>query len=402
MKQDLFKTFLPIKFVVAALLITNSFIASLYLPAIARAILNQAEEQSPVVSEDTRTRLEQIEARRKELHERATMVRKKEQLALLQLSRIENKLSVTKGALTASKRKLEKTQDKITEVQQTISQVKTDESSLTEQAAQRLREIYEGQRLNFIEMLMQIDSLQTLLDKLFYQEKIAVLDRQLLESLRLREAALAQNKDQLGKQKNQLGDLVSTFARKAMAIAKEKFDQQQIANRLKTQRAFYEQAEKQLASESHQLETQIVQMESSQRNHNQHMFMGSGRLSAPLRADITSPFGWRKHPIFGIKRFHTGIDLAGPNHSAIRAADSGNVLYTGWYGGYGKVVIVSHGKGMATLYAHLSKIAAAVGNNIAKGDVIGYEGTTGFSTGPHLHFEVRINGKPNNPVQYLR
>ena len=143
-------------------------------------------------------------------------------------------------------------------------------------------------------------------------------------------------------------------------------------------------------------------METTQRNRNQHLFMGSGSLSAPLKADITSPFGWRKHPIFGIRRFHTGIDLAGPNHSAIRAADSGNVLYTGWYGGYGKVVIVSHGKGMATLYAHLSKIATATGNNIAKGDVIGYEGTTGFSTGPHLHFEVRINGKPNNPVIYLR
>ncbi len=236
---------------------------------------------------------------------------------------------------------------------------------------------------------------------MYFQEKIAILDKKLIDELRTKEAALAQNKDQLGKQKNQLGDLVSSFAQRAIAIAKEKFDQEQIANRLKTQRAFYEQAERQLANESHQLETQIVEME-SKRNRNQHMIMGSGSLSTPLKASITSPFGWRKHPIFGIRRFHTGIDLAGPNHSIIRAADSGSVLYTGWYGGYGKVVIVSHGKGMATLYAHLCRIATESGANIAKGDIIGYEGTTGFSTGPHLHFEVRVNGIPNNPVQYLR
>lgn len=394
-------------------LITIALLCSLQntiSPALAKATISSGSSSNSssisnehgAQSEDNRDRIEKLEERRRELHERASQMRKKEQLALMQLNRIENKLSVTKGALSISKKKLQKTENKITQVQENLSQIKTDEQNLTEQAAQRLREIYEGQRLNFIEMMLQIDSLQTLLDKLFYQEKIAILDRKLLEEMRRKETTLAENKDKLGKQKNELGDLVSSFAKQAMAIAKEKFDQQQIANRLKTQRAFYEQAEKQLASESHQLETQIVQMDSSQRSKNQHLFMGSGALSAPLQASISSPFGWRKHPIFGIKRFHTGIDLAGPNHATVRAADSGNVLYTGWYGGYGKVVIISHGKGMATLYAHLSRTATTIGSNIAKGDIIGYEGTTGFSTGPHLHFEVRIDGKPNNPVQYLR
>src|SRR5262249_55854480 len=155
--------------------------------------------------------------------------------------------------------------------------------------------------------------------------------------------------------------------------------QEQIAEKLRTQRAFYEQAEKQLAEESAQLEHQIVDMCASKDNKNVH---GSGAFNMPIKAPVTSPFGWRRHPIFGVRTFHTGIDLAGPNHSAIAASDGGTVIYTGWYGGYGKVVIINHGNGKATLYAHLSKINVDAGKAIAKGTIIGYEGTTGFSTGP--------------------
>src|SRR5262249_55013914 len=151
-----------------------------------------------------------------------------------------------------------------------------------------------------------------------------------------------------------------------------------------------------------QLEEQIRNLESNHKRSNKDMIQGSGNMSLPLHAPITSPFGVRRHPIFGFMRMHTGVDLAGPNHSAIKAADTGNVLYTGYYGGYGKVVILSHGKGMSTLYAHMSSVAVSTGQNVQKGDIVGYEGTTGFSTGPHLHFEVRVNGKPNNPLNYVR
>jgi len=156
-----------------------------------------------------------------------------------------------------------------------------------------------------------------------------------------------------------------------------------------------------LASESQHLETQILDMESSRKNKGSFAH-GSGTLAIPLIAPVTSPFGWRPHPIFHIRRFHTGVDLAGANHSPLDPPTAAMCFTTGWYGGYGKVVIISHGKGMATLYAHLSAVNTNAGDNVKKGQVIGYEGTTGFSTGPHLHFEVRMNGKPNNPLDYLR
>jgi len=357
---------------------------------------------SPLVSPETRSRLKQIEQERRELHEQALKARRKEKDALIRLNKIETKLNVTKGVLNEHQHELKKTESKIDEVSQHINKTQSDTESLSQEAGQRLKEIYEGQRVSFLEMLFQVDCLQSFLDRCYFQERIAELDKQVMQELKRKAALLAQHKEKLGQKADHLGDIVSEFAKKAMLIAKQKFDQEQIANRLKTQRAFYEQAEQQLAEESHRLETQILEMESaSHRRSTKNMLVGSGHLAYPLSAQVTSPFGWRKHPIFGVRRFHTGIDLAGPNHAAIRAADAGNVLYTGWYGGYGKVVIVSHGKGMATLYAHLCKIAANSGDNIQKGDIIGYEGTTGFSTGPHLHFEVRYNGVPNNPLNYL-
>jgi murein DD-endopeptidase MepM/ murein hydrolase activator NlpD len=251
-------------------------------------------------------------------------------------------------------------------------------------------------------MLFQVDNLQSLLDRLYYQERVAEQDRKLIEELRARQAQLAKHKEALSEKKNALGEMVSQIAQKAMAIAKEKLSQQQVADQLRGQRAFYEQAERQLANESAALETQIFRMENSNRKRGGPIAVGSGNMCMPLRAPVTSPFGWRSHPIFRVRKFHTGVDLAGPNRSPIRAADGGNVLFTGWYGGYGKVVIVSHGNNMATLYAHLSRIAVSVGDNVTKGDVIAYEGTTGYSTGPHLHFEVRVNGKPQNPLSYVR
>lgn len=372
--------------------------ASLTLPAGAAQHLSDSASANP----EAQKRLKDIETRRRELHERISQARQKEQLALMQLHRIQKQLNVTTGALNDSKHQLKKTEHKLVETQRGIEHTQTTQANLSNQAARRLREIYEGQRLSLLEMFFQVQSLQALIDLFYYQERVAEMDAKLLQQLKAQAAALAVKQTHLGKQKNKLGDLVSEFARKALMINKEKLNQEQVADKLKTQRAFYEQAEKQLASESHRLERQIIDMESASSRSAKGQAKGSGNLSMPLHAQVTSPFGWRSHPIFGIRRFHTGIDLAGPNHSSIKAADSGNVLYTGWYGGYGKVVIVSHGKGMATLYAHLSRIAVSSGQNVAKGTVIGYEGSTGFSTGPHLHFEVRVNGKPNNPLNYLR
>jgi murein DD-endopeptidase MepM/ murein hydrolase activator NlpD len=115
----------------------------------------------------------------------------------------------------------------------------------------------------------------------------------------------------------------------------------------------------------------------------------------PAAGPVTSTFGWR----WG--RMHEGIDIAAPSGTPIRSAAGGTVIYAGWLGGYGNLVVVDHGGGVSTAYAHMSSIASGTGQGVVQGQVIGYVGSTGHSTGPHLHFEVRINGQAVDPLAYL-
>lgn len=126
-----------------------------------------------------------------------------------------------------------------------------------------------------------------------------------------------------------------------------------------------------------------------------------GILVRPVPGRITSSFGMRVHPILGYSRMHTGLDMSAPYGQEIRAGASGRVILAGAYGGYGNTVIIDHGGAMTTLYAHQSQLNVSYGQQVAAGDVIGYIGTSGLSTGPHLHFEVRLSGRPANPADYL-
>ncbi len=121
----------------------------------------------------------------------------------------------------------------------------------------------------------------------------------------------------------------------------------------------------------------------------------------PHGGAIVSGFGWRIHPIFGVEKFHSGVDINAAMGDPIVASAGGTVISAGSMGGYGNVVIIDHGAGISTLYAHQSNVASGVGQQVAQGEVIGYVGSTGYSTGPHLHFEVRVDGVAVDPTLYI-
>jgi murein DD-endopeptidase MepM/ murein hydrolase activator NlpD len=128
---------------------------------------------------------------------------------------------------------------------------------------------------------------------------------------------------------------------------------------------------------------------------------GAGMFSWPVTGTITSPFGWRSNPFGGGPEFHQGLDIAAPTGTTVTAAATGTVIMAQWYGGYGNYILIDHGGGYSTGYGHLSAIYVSVGQAVQRGQAIGAVGSTGQSTGPHLHFEIRIAGKPVDPAPRL-
>jgi murein DD-endopeptidase MepM/ murein hydrolase activator NlpD len=202
----------------------------------------------------------------------------------------------------------------------------------------------------------------------------------------------------LQRERAQLETITVQAQARRREIARQEQVKRAVLTRLQRERAAYEQMVRDLEEDSRELEALILRTQT--RGGVQPAL--AGRLRAfvwPARGRFTSPFGLRRHPIFGIRRMHTGVDIGAPRGAPVQAAADGRVIYTGWFGGYGKIVVIDHGGGISTLYAHLSQILTREGRTVRKGQLIARVGSTGYSTGPHLHFEVRINGRPIDPTR---
>lgn len=171
---------------------------------------------------------------------------------------------------------------------------------------------------------------------------------------------------------------------------------QGIVNGLKTKKAEYTKQMNQLQAESNALAQQIKKQQQGSTTP-----VAPGKMKRPVSAAINSPFGYRLHPIYGDQRLHAGIDFNASYGTAIGAAKNGKVIYASTMSGYGNVIIVDHGGGVSSLYAHQSSFAVGLNATVIQGQTIGYVGATGNVTGPHLHFEVRLNGTPVDPMGYF-
>jgi murein DD-endopeptidase MepM/ murein hydrolase activator NlpD len=173
--------------------------------------------------------------------------------------------------------------------------------------------------------------------------------------------------------------------------------QSQLLNQVNGQRTAYVKAIQELQRENSLLSAIIRGAQRGQR-----VIQGvGGYLKWPVSGPITSPFGWRIHPIYGYRSFHTGIDIGVPTGTIVKAARYGKVIYTGYNGAFGLVVIIDHGNSLATMYAHLSRVFVSVGQKVGTLQAVAASGNTGWSTGPHLHFQVDLQGQPVNPLSWL-
>jgi murein DD-endopeptidase MepM/ murein hydrolase activator NlpD len=252
-------------------------------------------------------------------------------------------------------------------------------------------------------VLLQSQNLNDFISRRHQLKLVYQADQKILEKLAQQAKLLSQQRTVVEAQKNQV-----TLIREQLLAQKADYQAQaqlqaELVQRLNNDKAALEAAQNQLEKDSQNLETLIREKiaQEQAKTASKVIIRGTGILAFPSDAPLSSPFGWRVHPILGYRRFHGGLDFAASYGSPIRAADSGRVIFAGWYGGYGKAVIIDHGRGITTLYGHSSELYVTEGQNVQRGQAIAAVGSTGLSTGPHLHFEVRREGTPVNPADYL-
>src|SRR4051794_3266094 len=275
----------------------------------------------------------------------------------------------------------------------------------------RLVDIYETDDVSTLAVVLSADSFQEMLDQIDYLNQIGSLDKRIARAVG---EAKVQMRQAQGRTRNVNASVeaetrvISMRAEQQRSIRDELVSAQGRLSDVRSQQkvsldklSATEQAE---AGEMDALQLQSANLASQIRAAQQRATAttspGSGTPSHagfvwPVSGPVTSPFGWR----WG--RMHEGIDIGVAYGTPIHAAASGTVIYCGWMEGYGNLVAVDHGNGIATGYAHQSSIAVTCGQRVAQGQVVGYVGSTGHSTGPHLHFEVRVNGSPVDPLGYL-
>lgn len=263
----------------------------------------------------------------------------------------------------------------------------------------RLRDIYKYGRTSYVEVLLGAGDFGELLARWHFVSTIVRADASLITEYADDAQRYRTLRTELQHERVVLRRIAArTEARRRDVVVQEQAKRTML-RRLREERAAYERMVRELEENSKELEVLIRRAQSTGRLAPTGVARGWGRFLWPARGVFTSGFGYRRHPIFGIRRLHTGQDIAAPRGAPVLAAADGRVMYTGWFGGYGKIVILDHGDGVSTLYAHLSAILVRSGAAVRRGQPIGRVGSTGYSTGPHVHFEIRINGRPINPAR---
>lgn len=298
------------------------------------------------------------------------------------------------------------------ELHQAYSELVAAEERLTdkrEQYVKRLQVMYEHKQHSMLEVFLEAGSIQGFFTTLQIMSIVDDTDEQMIEDLMNAQAEATLAKNAADAKAKEMEGIVTQIE---ADLAKIKANAQAVESNLskvQADLAAQEKAEDELNKEAERISAVIYQLQQKLAAENASRRGGSWTWPVPGSSKITSVFGWRIHPVYRYKKFHSGIDISASLGTKVVAARGGTVIlvsapvqgknWGGW--GYGNYIVIDHGDGKASLYGHLKQTEVSVGDEVNAGDRIGLVGSTGTSTGPHLHFEVRINGGTVNPSDYV-
>lgn len=350
---------------------------------------------------DMQSELDDIIAKKEKLEKELDTIANKKDQVLEQKALVDQQINELNAEAELLDDIVDGLKDELKESEEKLEEAEGSLEKNTELAKQRIRAMYELGDTSYMSIILSSESLHDFITRVELVKQMAAYDREVI---------------------NELTETKETIERETKAIEDKKNAQQKALNALESNVSSLEKKQSQSdslldsfskktaenlkaieAAEAAEAELQAEIRAALNSSSNESFVGGSYVWPVSGYYSITDKFGMRTHPITGVYKMHTGVDIAGSGirNKPILAANSGTVLKAGWHTAYGNYVVIDHGGGCSTLYGHASSLNVKKGQKVSRGDVIAYVGSTGYSTGPHLHFEIYENGEYKNPLSYF-
>ncbi|MCD6217151.1 peptidoglycan DD-metalloendopeptidase family protein [bacterium] len=377
--------------------ITISSITALFLMGLLGIqSLSFAQVDQDVV-EEKKENLTQVKNEKSKLQNEIDEKKKEKAGTAYDYRKADDKLDYMQKKLVRKVNDLERLQKQIVIYSNQLDLAKKDLDSYQGIFEKRIRVYYKNGAKSFLGVIVDAKDLSDLVFRIRCTEKLLSDHEQAIENVIVQKEQLATLKEECTLKAHEEDKLRSDIATDRNQIKRMRDEKKYQLNSIKNDIKKLESAMREFIKEEIELE---FFLEAAAKGNLSTNFDGSFTL--PLKSyRVSSDYGWRIHPIFKRRKHHNGIDLAAPYGTPITAAGAGVVIYAGKKGGYGNTVMINHGKGYATVYGHMSSILVSNGQEVMEGQPIGKVGSTGISTGNHLHFEIRVNGKHHNPREFL-
>ena len=357
------------------------------------------EEKVIVVSaESVQDKIDKAVKDKQEALEKIKAAEKEKNDVIAESQKLELEIDLIQTEIYAIEDLIAEADAQILEKEEEIERLEKEIEKQDKKFKECLRAMDESSNISYIDLLLTSESISELLINLESINEMTNHDMAIIDEMTRLKTEVEEAKAVIEAQRKEQEEARKLAEGKYSQLALKLEQKQALAAKLEEDIESYKKVYEEARRQEEALKASLNYSSSGS------AYVGTGEFCwpAPSYTRISSPYGWRDHPIYKTQKFHTGVDLAAPGGSNILAADSGTVISAGWNGGYGNCVVVDHGGGISTLYAHASKLCVSKGDSVERGEVIAKVGTTGNSTGNHLHFEVLISGKHTNPMPYIQ
>ena len=361
-------------------------------------------------------RLQQTQKQLREEREKVAEARKKETSLLADLEQIDRRLSDKQREISRIDGRINRVQTDVQSLRGDIDKLQTQRGGQQELLNQRLRAMYKVQALGgAIPVILSDDDPTVRAAALRHLSSLAALDARLIQEYRVTTDRLGDRKTREEARQAELASLKTEAQREQAEFDRDAAKRRTLLAKVRDERAYHERMVGELSDAARRLEAFIQDLQARQRRiakapppgpgiEPPRVGFGTLRGSLPWPTDgrVVAPFGAQVHPRFGTRTFRSGIDIEAGQGTGVAAVYAGHVVYTGWFKGYGNLIILDHGNEYYTLYAHVSETVVKEGDDVRQGQRIGNVGDTGSLAGARLYFEVRYQGKPQDPEQWLK